>query len=262
MHMYKASGNFFGGNGIVGAQVPLGTGLAFAHKYLGTGKVCFTYFGDGAANQGQVFEAFNMAALHKLPVVYVCENNQYGMGTAVHRASYSTEFYTRGDYIPGIQIDGMDVLVVREVGKWAVEFVKANGPLYIEAKTYRYQGHSMSDPGTTYRTREEIQRWRETRDPIELVKGRLLRYNLATEDELKVRCFFKWRIHSLTFVAYIPLPFAAQQQIDKEVKAEVDEAVEFAKTSPEPTINDLWTDVYTDDMPIRGTELVNGYKYR
>jgi len=190
MHMYKADANFFGGNGIVGAQIPVGAGLAFAHKYNKDGHVAFSYMGDGAANQGQVYEAYNMAAVWKLPIAFVVENNQYGMGTSIERASATKEFYTRGDYIPGIQVDGMDVLAVKECGKFVVDYLKKHGPLIVEAKTYRYQGHSMSDPGTTYRTRDEVQKMRETRDPIELTRGRLLRFNFATEEELKVPHYY------------------------------------------------------------------------
>lgn len=233
MHMYKRESNFYGGNGIVGAQVPLGTGIAFAQKYLKTGRICMTYMGDGAANQGQVYESFNMAALWKLPCVYIVENNQYGMGTAVERASATKDFYTRGDYIPGIQVDGMDVLAVREAGRYAKEWALNKGPILLEAMTYRYSGHSMSDPGTTYRTREEIQQMKETRDPIQKVEKYLYEFNFATEEELK--------------------------QIRKECKQIVDEAVEFAKNSPWPTADDLYKDVYVEAVPVRATELINSW---
>lgn len=233
MHMYKADSNFWGGNGIVGAQVPVGAGLALAQKYLKTGRVSMSYMGDGAANQGQNFEAYNMAMLWKLPSIFVVENNLYGMGTSVERASASTEFYTRGDYMPGLRVDGMDVFAVREAGKHAVKHAQTTGPILIEAVTYRYQGHSMSDPGTTYRSREEIQKVRETRDCIEKVKGRLLRHNFATEADIAA--------------------------IDKEVKAVVDEAVEFAKNSPEPPLSELWTNVYAEDVPVRGVEAATSY---
>lgn len=229
MHMYKASSNFYGGNGIVGAQVPLGAGLAFAHKYLKTGKVAFTYYGDGAANQGQLNEAFNMSYLWKLPAIFVCENNEYGMGTAVERASATLDFYTRGDYVPGVWVDGMDVLAVKECGKYAIEWATSGkGPLIIEAKTYRYYGHSMSDPGTSYRTKNEIQEVREKRDPILKLKRRILELEFATEEELL--------------------------NIEKEVKKEVDDAVEFAKSSPDPKPEELFTDVYDVPTRIRGVE--------
>jgi pyruvate dehydrogenase E1 component alpha subunit len=234
MHMYNKGSNFYGGNGIVGAQIPLGAGLGFAQKYLNTGRVAIAYMGDGAANQGQVYEAYNMAQIWKLPCIFVVENNQYGMGTSVERASATLEFYTRGDYIPGVQFDGMDVLASRQAGRYAVEHAQTKGPIVLEAKTYRYQGHSMSDPGTTYRTREEIQQVRETRDPIERVKGRILRAGYATEEDLKA--------------------------IDAEVKALVDEAVEFAKSSPEPPASELFTNTYVEDTPLRHVELINSHK--
>jgi len=234
MHMYKASSNFYGGNGIVGAQVPLGAGLAFAHKYLNTGRVAFTYYGDGAANQGQLNEAFNMSYLWKLPAIFICENNEYGMGTAVERASATKEFYTRGDYVPGVWVDGMDVLAVKECGKFARDWAQSGkGPLIIEAKTYRYYGHSMSDPGTSYRSRTEIQEVRETRDPITRLKRRILDLEMATEEEL--------------------------QQIEKEVKQEVDEAIQFAKSSPDPKPEELYTDVYDVPTRIRAVEYSNSF---
>eukprot|EP00911_Craspedida_sp_UC1_P002988 UC1_evm1s2184 len=185
MHMY--GDKFFGGNGIVGAQVPVGAGIALAHKYKGDGGVNFSFYGDGASNQGQVFEAYNMAKLWNLPAVFVCENNKYGMGTHDHRSSASTAYYTRGDYIPGIWVDGMDVLAVKNATEWAIKYAKEHGPLVIEMETYRYHGHSMSDPDTTYRTREEIKDRRQTRDPINLQKDRMVEAGIATEEELKAK---------------------------------------------------------------------------
>ncbi|KJE91313.1 pyruvate dehydrogenase E1 alpha 1 [Capsaspora owczarzaki ATCC 30864] len=229
MHMYNH--NFFGGNGIVGAQVPLGAGIALAHQYQGNKKVCISLYGDGAANQGQIFEAYNMAALWKLPAIFICENNQYGMGTAIGRAAASTEYYTRGDYIPGIKVNGMDVLAVREATKFAVDHARAGkGPFVLEMITYRYGGHSMSDPGTSYRSREEIQQMRSNNDPINNVKNRLLSTNLATAEELK--------------------------EIDQAVRKEVDEAVEFAKEDAELPVEEAYTDVYKDTVPeaIRGCD--------
>src|ERR1700742_5060002 len=188
MHMFSAEKKFYGGHGIVGAQVPLGTGLAFANKYRGNKGVCLTYFGDGAANQGQVYESFNMAELWKLPVVYVIENNRYAMGTAVTRASAQTDFSKRGASfnIPGEQVDGMDVRAVREAGERATSFARGGkGPYILEMQTYRYRGHSMSDPAK-YRSKEEVQKMREEHDCIEQVRARLLDGRLVSEDDLKV----------------------------------------------------------------------------
>ncbi|ELU11961.1 hypothetical protein CAPTEDRAFT_228796 [Capitella teleta] len=217
MHMY--TDNFYGGNGIVGAQVPLGAGIGFAMKYQGTDNLCVALYGDGAANQGQMFEAYNMAKLWDIPCIFVCENNGFGMGTPVERASASTEYYTRGDYIPGIWVDGMDVLGVREATRWAAEYCRAGkGPLLMECATYRYHGHSMSDPGTSYRTRDEIQEVRQKRDPITGFRERLLTNNLATPEELK--------------------------KIDVEVRKEVDEAVAKAKTDAELSAPNLYYNIY------------------
>ncbi|ESO98032.1 hypothetical protein LOTGIDRAFT_201812 [Lottia gigantea] len=216
MHMYND--NFFGGNGIVGAQVPLGAGIAFAKKYTNADEICITLYGDGAANQGQLFEAYNMAKLWNLPCIFVCENNGYAMGTSLDRSSASTTYYTRGDYIPGVQVDGMDVLAVRECTKFARDFVLKNGPILIEASTYRYSGHSMSDPGTSYRTREEVQEVRERRDPISKFKERIQTSNLATPEEIK--------------------------KIDQEVRKLVDEAAEQAKTDPELPLEELYNKIY------------------
>jgi pyruvate dehydrogenase E1 component alpha subunit len=219
MHMFSAEKQFFGGHGIVGAQVPLGTGLAFANKYRNNGKVSVTYFGDGASNQGQVYEAFNMAELWKLPVVYVIENNQYAMGTSVERSSAETHFYKRGASfnIPGEPVDGMDVEAVQAAGRKALDWCRGgNGPIILEMKTYRYRGHSMSDPAK-YRTREEVTAVREKRDPIDHIGQKLIAQKLASEDDLKA--------------------------IDKDIRAIVNASAEFATESPEPDPAELYTDV-------------------
>jgi len=222
MHMFAKSKNFYGGHGIVGTTVPLGTGLAFAHKYRDDGGVCLCYFGDGATNQGQVYEAFNMASLWKLPIIYVIENNKYGMGTSVERASATTELYRRGEAfgIPGVQVDGMDVLAIRRTGDEATAHARKQGPTIIEALTYRYRGHSMSDPAK-YRTREEVQRYREEQDPIDRLRRRMLSEGLAEEDRFKA--------------------------IDREIRAIVNESAQFAQDSPEPDPEELWTDVYVEN---------------
>ena len=219
MHMFSKEKRFYGGHGIVGAQVPLGTGLAFANKYRGNDGVSFTYFGDGAANQGQVYEAFNMAELWKLPVVYVIENNQYAMGTSVERSSAEGHFYKRGASfnIPGREVDGMDVEAVYAAGQEAVAWCRAGkGPIILELKTYRYRGHSMSDPAK-YRTREEVQAVREKRDPIEHLAAKLIAEKIVTEDDLKA--------------------------MDKETRQIVNTASEYATQSPEPAPEELYTDV-------------------
>jgi len=182
MHYYNSKERFFGGNGIVGAQMPVGTGLAFAMKYKGEDAFACAMYGDGAANQGQLCEAANIAGLHKLPMIYICENNHYGMGTSQERGSHNTKFYARGDLIPGVNVDAQNVLMVRETMKWAGAFVKKNGPLFIEFNTYRYHGHSMSDPGITYRTKEEVQNVRDTRDPVEIARNMLLERKWASEE--------------------------------------------------------------------------------
>jgi len=220
MHMFSVEKGFYGGHGIVGAQVPLGTGLAFANKYRGNDNVSLTYFGDGAANQGQVYESFNMAKLWKLPVIYIIENNQYGMGTSLARASATTNLSQRGRSfdIPGEQVDGMDVRAVKAAGDRAVEWCrKGNGPIILEMLTYRYRGHSMSDPAK-YRPKEEVDKVRTEHDPIEQVRSRLTSKGYATEDELK--------------------------KIDAEVRAIVNEAAEFATHDAEPDPAELYTDVY------------------
>lgn len=219
MHMFSREKNFYGGHGIVGAQVALGTGLGFANWYKDNGKISVAYFGDGAANQGQVYESFNMAKLWNLPVIYVIENNQYAMGTSVQRASSETELYKRGVSfgIPGEQVDGMDVVAVRAAAEKAAKHARTGkGPFILEMKTYRYRGHSMSDPAK-YRTREEVDDVRSHHDPIDLVKSLILEGGHAAEEELKA--------------------------FDKEIKAVVNEAAEFSKTSPEPAPEELWTDV-------------------
>jgi pyruvate dehydrogenase E1 component alpha subunit len=219
MHMFDTATGFYGGHGIVGAQVALGTGLAFANRYRENGAVCLTYFGDGASNQGQVYESFNMAELWKLPVVYVIENNRYAMGTSVTRSSAQTDFSKRGASfnIPGEQVDGMDVRAVKAAGDKAVAWCRGGkGPYILEMQTYRYRGHSMSDPAK-YRSREEVQKVRSEQDPIEQVRQRLLEKGWAKEDALK--------------------------QIDAEVRDKVNEAAEFATHDPEPDASELWTNV-------------------
>ncbi len=218
MHMFSKERGFYGGHGIVGANVPLGAGLALSDRYKGNKNVTFTYFGDGAANQGQVYETYNMAELWKLPVIFVIENNQYAMGTSVKRSTKSSSFWERGAAfsIPGEEVDGMDVLAVRDAGRKAARHCRAGkGPYILEIMTYRYRGHSMSDPAK-YRTRDEVQKVREERDAIEQVRGRLLGAG-ADEAELKA--------------------------IDKEIKEAVNAAAEFARESPEPDPSELWTDV-------------------
>ena len=221
MHMFSVEHKFYGGHGIVGAQVALGTGLAFGHKYKGDGGVCLAYFGDGAANQGQVYESFNMAELWKLPIIYVIENNQYAMGTSVNRSSAEDQLYRRGESfrIPGLQVDGMDVLAVRGAAATALEWVRGGkGPILLELKTYRYRGHSMSDPAK-YRSREEVQAVREKSDPIEHAKRELEAMGVAAE-ELK--------------------------KVDDEIKRIVVEAADFAEQSPEPEAGELYTDVLVE----------------
>jgi pyruvate dehydrogenase E1 component alpha subunit len=221
MHMFSVEHKFYGGHGIVGAQVSLGTGLAFKHKYEEDGGVCLAYFGDGAANQGQVYESFNMAELWKLPIIYVIENNQYAMGTSVNRSSAEDQLYRRGESfrIPGLQIDGMDVLAVRGAAETALEWVRAGkGPILLELKTYRYRGHSMSDPAK-YRSREEVQAVRDKSDPIEAVKREL---------------------------AAIGVPDADLKKVDDQIKRIVVEAADFAEQSPEPDAAELYTDILVE----------------
>ncbi|MFC4351418.1 pyruvate dehydrogenase (acetyl-transferring) E1 component subunit alpha [Fodinicurvata halophila] len=223
MHMFSRNRKFYGGHGIVGAQVPIGTGIGFAMNHMGEDGVCVTYLGDGALNQGQVYESFNMAALWKIPVVYVVENNKYGMGTSIERSSAkSTELYNRGQSygIPGVQVDGMDVLAVKAASDKVLEHVRSGkGPYIMEMLTYRYRGHSMSDPAK-YRSKEEVQRMRTEQDPIERLRAVMLEQEVVSEGDLK--------------------------EIDKKVKEVIGEAAEFAQNSEEPDPSELWTDVYTE----------------
>jgi len=219
MHMFSREKNFYGGHGIVGAQVALGAGLAFANKYRGTDEVAIAYFGEGAASQGQVYESFNLAALHKLPCIFVIENNRYGMGTSVERSTASKDLSRNGEPwgIPGRKIDGMDIFAVYEAAQEAVAHCRAgNGPYLLEMETYRYRGHSMSDPAK-YRQRSEVDEMRKTRDPIEALRGELARAGVEDLGEIEAR-----------------------------VKAVVTEAAEFAQTSPEPDVSELWTDILVE----------------
>ena len=223
MHMFSREKNFFGGHGIVGANVSLGTGIAFGHKYRENNNICLTYYGDGASNQGQVYESYNMAALWKLPCLYIIENNQYSMGTSIARhAANAHELYRRGEPfgIPGVQVDGMNVLAVREAGQKAVEYVRSGkGPMILEMLTYRYRGHSMSDPAK-YRSKEEVDDYRSKHDPIDNIKS-VLEARGVSEDDLK--------------------------SIDKETKAEVERAIEFSENSPEPDPSELYTDILIEE---------------
>ena len=219
MHMFSKENNFYGGHGIVGAQVPIGTGIAFTHKYNKEKNICRTYIGDGAMNNGQVFEAFNLAALWKLPVLYIIENNKYGMGTSVDRAAAGSDLYKRGEAfgIPGEKVNGMDVFKVIEAADKAGKYVRdGNGPYIIEVQTYRYRGHSMSDPAK-YRTKEELENYKDT-DPIEIVKTEILKKNFASEEEI--------------------------EKINKDTLEEIKSAAEFAINSNYPKDNELYTDVY------------------
>jgi pyruvate dehydrogenase E1 component alpha subunit len=224
MHMFVKG--FYGGNGIVGAQVPVGAGLGFALQYKGKHNVCFTLYGDGASNQGQVFESYNMAKLWNLPVIFACENNKYGMGTSANRSSALTEYHQRGQYIPGIKVNGMDVLAVKKASMFAKEWSGGGkGPLVMEFTTYRYGGHSMSDPGTTYRTREEIQNMRSTRDCIQGLKLKLVEWNVLTESQVK--------------------------DLDKEARVMVDKEVKEAEDSAEP---DAVPKILFEDIYVKGSE--------
>ncbi len=219
MHMFSREKGFYGGHGIVGAQVPIGTGLGFAHQYKGDGGLCMAYMGDGAFNQGQVYESLNMASLWDLPVLYVVENNKYGMGTSVERASATTELAERGKAynVKNMSVDGMDVIAVRDAGLEAVEYIRAGkGPVLMEAKTYRYRGHSMSDPAK-YRTKEELNKMRAEHDPIDHLRQTLIEMKALTEEDFKA--------------------------IDKDIKDVVMAAAEFSQQSPEPDPKELWTDI-------------------
>jgi pyruvate dehydrogenase E1 component alpha subunit len=229
MHMFDLEKGFFGGHGIVGAQVPLGAGLAFSMKYNETDNVAVVFFGEGAANQGQVYETFNMASLWKLPAIFVVENNQYAMGTSIKRAKAGTELYQRGESfgIPGQQVDGMDVEKVYAAAGEAVEHCRAGkGPMLLETQTYRYRGHSMSDPAK-YRSKDEVQKMRAEHDPIDHVRAKLTERGIADDAKLK--------------------------DIDKQVKTQIAEAAEFAQNSPEPKLEELMTDIYTEDVVIEPT---------
>ena len=221
MHMFSREKAFYGGHGIVGAQVPLGAGLAFAHKYKNDGHVAVAYFGDGAVNQGQVYETFNMAALWKLPVIFVIENNKYGMGTSQARHA-AGELYKRGEAygIPGKKVDGMNVIKVREAADEAIEYARSGkGPMLLEMETYRYRGHSMSDPAK-YRSKDEVEEWRSKHDPIETLRELMIKEKILTEEGFKV--------------------------IEREVKDIVNDSAEFAQSSPEPAASELWTDILVD----------------
>jgi pyruvate dehydrogenase E1 component alpha subunit len=224
MHLYYPEGRFYGGNGIVGAQCPVGAGIAFACKYNNKQEVVFTMYGDGAANQGQLYEVFNMCALWKLPCIFVCENNEYGMGTSTERHAFNNEFYQRGDYVPGIQVDGMNVFTVREATKYARQHcLDGKGPIVMEVKTYRYHGHSMSDPGITYRTREEVSDMRSNRDPIDKLKNMMLKENMASEEEIKA--------------------------MEKRVRKDVTKQAEQAEKDGELSLEQLYQDIYSTGPP-------------
>jgi len=229
MHYYNKKNNYYGGNGIVGAQLPVGTGLAFAQKYNKEKNFTIAMYGDGASNQGQFFEAANIAGLWKLPIIYLCENNTYGMGTSQERSSHNTEFYARGDKIPGFKIEGQNVLAVKEAIKWAGAYAVEHGPIFIECLTYRYHGHSMSDPGVTYRSKEEIADVRHTRDPVEIVRKMILENEWSTADELKDQ--------------------------EKKIRKHLEDEVETIRSDPFPTEEDLYAHIgSTPGHFIRGVE--------
>jgi len=224
MHMYFPEHKFYGGNGIVGAQVPLGAGLAFAHKYRNDGGVAVASFGDGAANQGQIFEAANMAALWKLPMIFVIENNGYAMGTSTSRGAACTDYYTRGDYVPGIWCDGMDVLAVKKAFEFAREFcTSGKGPIFLEANTYRYHGHSMSDPGISYRSKEEVDGVRRDRDPLVNCVKKLMAQGWTTEKDITA--------------------------LEKDIRKEVEAAAKAAETAKELPVEQMFEDIYRNSYP-------------
>lgn len=220
MHFYSKTTNFYGGNGIVGAQIPVGVGLAFALKYQKKPNISIILYGDGAANQGQIYEASNMAALWKLPAIFICENNLYGMGTSVERASANPLFYTRGDPIPGVKIEAQNILAVREIMKFSKKWGVEKGPLWLEFNTYRFRGHSMSDPGVSYRDKAEIDRVRNSRDPIEVVKNMLLENKLASEGEI--------------------------EDLQDKIKEEITKTAAQAINDPWPESSELFTNIYSD----------------
>lgn len=222
MHMFSREKNFFGGHGIVGAQIPIGTGMGFAHKYKSDNGVCVAYMGDGAVNQGQVYESFNMASLWNLPVVYIVEDNQYAMGTSTHRGSADNDFAKRGEPygIPAKTVNGMNLLDIYEAAQWALEHARQKGPALLHIKTYRYRGHSMSDPAK-YRTKEEVETYKQEHDPIDFLRNLLIDHNFLSEEELK--------------------------DIELTIKNTILEAVEFSKTSPEPNEQELYTDILIED---------------
>lgn len=239
MHLYNEEAHFYGGNGIVGAQIPIGAGLAYGIKYKGEPGCALSLYGDGAANQGQFYEAMNMAALWKLPFIAVCENNNFAMGTSIDRHTTMGQYYKRGQYVAGIRVDGMDLLAVKEATTYAKDYVTSGkGPMVLEFMTYRYHGHSMSDPGITYRTRDEVTAVRKTRDPIDLNKARLLDSGFMTKEELK--------------------------EMEKEVRNWVQEAIDFSLADEEATYDQMFSDIYTDegykwDNKTRTVELCNSY---
>jgi len=235
MHLYRKKNNFYGGHGIVGAQIPMGTGLGFALKYAKKPNCSITMYGDGASNQGQLFEAMNMAYLWSLPVVYVCENNKYGMGTSNKRASMNPNYYSRGDQIPGFKVTGHSVLAVREAMKFAKQHAVEKGPIIMEIDTYRYHGHSMSDPGISYRSREEVAARRKEKDPIEGARAIILDNKLAAEEDLKA--------------------------IDRETKELIDDAVEKSRQAALPDEKVLTEDIYIENQPdfIRGIEYTDSF---